>query len=241
MTVAGHTRPAQPGHALRVVSYNVHGQQDDEAALTEMIRSAGPDVLVMQEGPRRLRWRQRCADLADRTGLLYAAGGLPSLGNVVLTSQRVRVHDSRCVQFPLTPGRHLRGAVVVECSIGRTRFVVVGSHLATDPAERPGQAAVLVDVLAGVDQPVVIAADLNETSGGAAWRTLADGRLDAGGADGRPTYPAAQPRQRIDVIFVDPRFELRGCQVPDNPPARLASDHLPVVADLWLPSGEASG
>ncbi|HET9516086.1 MAG TPA: endonuclease/exonuclease/phosphatase family protein, partial [Actinoplanes sp.] len=120
------------GVRLRVLSYNVHGLRDDRAALRAVVRDLAPDVMVVQEAPRRLRWRYRCAALADDLGMVVGAGGLPSLGNLLLTTLRVRVHETSCLRFPLTPGRHLRGAVFARCSVGGTSFTVSGSHLATD-------------------------------------------------------------------------------------------------------------
>ena len=129
------------GVPLRVMSYNVHGLKDDRAALISVLRDLAPDVLLVQEAPRRFRWRHKCAALADDTGMVVAAGGLPALGNLVLVSMRVKVHEAWCMRFPLTPGRHLRGAAFVRGSVRGGRFTVSGSHLATDPAERPDQAA----------------------------------------------------------------------------------------------------
>jgi endonuclease/exonuclease/phosphatase family metal-dependent hydrolase len=223
------------GIGLRVMSYNVHGQRNDPAAVAATIRAVEPDVVAIQEGPRRLRWRHLCADLAWRSELLYAAGGQPSLGNVVLVSHRVAVARVQIIRFPLTPGRHLRGAVLVRCSVGRTPFVVLATHLSTDALERPGQAAVLVEAMADLAAPLIVAADLNETSGGAAWRTIADGLVDTGAGAAAATFPAEQPRQRIDAIFVDARWCLRRHRVVATGQAARASDHLPVVADLWLP------
>jgi endonuclease/exonuclease/phosphatase family metal-dependent hydrolase len=203
-----------------------------------VVRSLRPDVLAVQEAPRRLRWRARCADLARRLGLVYAAGGMPGLGNLLLVDLRVRVLDTWCVRFPLTPGRHLRGAALAHCSAAGREFVVAGSHLATDPAERPVQAAILAKVLSERAEPLIVAADVNEAEG-AAWAALAEGRVDAGEAAGQAaiaTFPAAMPRRRIDAIFVDRRLEVRGYRVVDSAEARRASDHLPVMADIALGS-----
>jgi endonuclease/exonuclease/phosphatase family metal-dependent hydrolase len=228
------------GPRLRVLSYNVHGLRDDTAALAAVVRAAAPDVMILQEAPRRFRWRTRSAALANSFGLVVAGGGLPALGNLVLTALRVRVHEEWCLQFPLTPGRHLRGAVFVRCSVGRTPFAVAGSHLATDPRERPGQAVILKKALADVDVPLVLGADLNERPGGNAWRTVADGLVDAavaaGQADGL-TFPVADPRHRIDAVFVDPRCEVLRYEILDSPEARRASDHFPVLVELVLPDG----
>jgi len=232
--------PAQQptGLTLRLLSHNVHGLRGDLGSLAEMVRSLRPDVMVVQEAPRRFRWRTRCADLAHRFGLFYAGGGQPALGNLLLTSLRVRVHETWAVQFPLTPGRHMRGAALARCSVGDVAFVVAGSHLATDPDERPAQAAILAKVLSDVDVPVLLAADLNDTSAGTSWRTLADGRVDVAAAAGQaetPSFPVHAPRERIDAIFADPRFEVRDYRVVDTPQARRASDHFPLLADLYLP------
>ncbi|MEU8241539.1 endonuclease/exonuclease/phosphatase family protein [Actinoplanes missouriensis] len=221
------------GVPLRVVSYNVHGMRDDRPALVGLIRELAPDVLVVQEAPRRFRWRDRCASLAADAGLVVAAGGLPALGNLLLVSLRVAVHRTWCVRYPLTPGRHMRGAVFAELSVrGAGRFVVTGSHLATDPAERPAQAARWKSELP--DMPLVLAADLNEGPGGSAWRMVADGLT----GDDRdvPTFPAVLPQRRIDGLFVSPGIAIERYEIISSDRARGASDHLPVVADLLLPS-----
>ncbi|TDB99886.1 endonuclease [Micromonospora fluostatini] len=226
------------GVRLRVVSYNVHGQRDDAAALAAVVRTAEPDVVIVQEGARRFRWRQRNAALAASFGLVVAAGGLPSLGNVLLTSLRVRVLDTRCRRFPLTPGRHLRGAAFADCLVGGARFTLAGSHLSTDPAERPAQARALRQDLAGAPWPVIAGADVNEGPDGPAWATLAEGLTDTAVAMDRAdrlTYSCADPRRRIDALFVDPRIAVLDYDVVDTPQTRRASDHFPILVDLRLP------
>lgn len=228
------------GVPLRVLSYNVHGLRDDRAALIALVRHLAPDVVIVQEAPRRFRWRHRCAALADDLHLVVAAGGLPALGNLLLTSLRVRVHDAWCLRYPLTPGRHLRGAVFANCSVRGARFAVTGSHLATDANERPEQAASWKAAIARLDPPLIAGGDLNEGPGGGAWRTVADGLLDAavpGGGGLLPTFPATVPRRRLDALFVSPDIEVSRYEVIETDQARRASDHLPVLADLLLPAG----
>jgi endonuclease/exonuclease/phosphatase family metal-dependent hydrolase len=224
------------GVPLRVVSYNVHGLRDDRAALVGLIRDLAPDVLVVQEAPRRFRWRQKCALLAAETGLVVAAGGLPSLGNLLLVSLRVAIRRSWCLRFPLTPGRHLRGAVFAEAAVRGATFTVTGAHLATDPAERPAQAARWKTELSRAEGPVIAAADLNEGPGGSAWRMVEDGL--SGSAEDVPTFPAALPQRRIDGLFVTPDVSIANYEIISTDRARAASDHLPVVADLLLPSSQ---
>jgi endonuclease/exonuclease/phosphatase family metal-dependent hydrolase len=223
------------GVSLRVLSYNVHGLDDDLGALESVVRAIAPDIVFVQEAPRRFRWRTRCAAMAHSFGMIYAAGGLPSLGNVIVTSQRVRVHETWCLQYPLTPGRHMRGAAFARCSVGRVPFVAVASHLATDDAERPDQAHLLKIAMDGCDDPVLFGGDINETSGGSAWRMLADGLIDVGAETDLPTFSVANPKRRIDAIMVDPRCEVVRFQVVDSPEVRRASDHFPIVLDVALP------
>jgi endonuclease/exonuclease/phosphatase family metal-dependent hydrolase len=223
---------------LRVVSYNVHTLRDDQGALRSVVRGLAPDVLILQEAPRRFRWRTRTASLAHDFGLVVAVGGLPALGNLVLTNLRVRVHHSSCLRFPLTPGRHLRGAALAGCSVGASRFAVVGSHLSTDPIERPGQATLLKKAMSELDAPVIVGTDLNESPGGTAWHTVADGLVDSAVAADRAevqTFSCANPQGRIDALFVDPAIQVRGYDVVDTAETRRASDHFPLVVDLTLP------
>lgn len=228
---------------VRVVSYNVHTLRDDLSALARVVRDLDPDVVIVQEAPRRFRWRAKCARLARSFGLVVAVGGLPALGNLVLTSLRVRVPDAWCLRYPLTPGRHMRGAAFARCTVGRAPFAVVGSHLSTDAAERPAQAALLKQAMEHIDAPVILGGDLNENSGGAAWRMLADGLVDVASAAGREdrfTFSCRSPRDRIDALFVDPRIEVRQYDVVDTADARRASDHFPIVADLLVPATVAT-
>jgi endonuclease/exonuclease/phosphatase family metal-dependent hydrolase len=223
---------------LRVMSYNIHSSKDDLGALAEVVRAEAPDLVLVQEAPRRFRWRARTAKLARDWGMLVAGGGLWACGNTAFATLRVTVEETRDVRFPLTPGRHLRGAVLLRCMVGRSRFVVVGTHLSLDATERVSQALELKAQLSDIEEPVIICGDFNEDSGGAGWRTLVDGLTDAAhphDAGGVHTFSCAAPRRRIDGVFVDPRCEVTAYRLIDTPEALRASDHFPVVVELDLP------
>jgi endonuclease/exonuclease/phosphatase family metal-dependent hydrolase len=205
---------------LRVLTWNVHCRKDDRAALGAEVRRLEPDIVLVQEAPRRFGWRRGCAHLADSFGMVVVAGGLPSLGNLIVSSLRVRVLDTWCLRYPLTPGRHMRGAAFARCSVGGAEFVVSGSHLATDPVERPQQAAHWKAALCNVTVPLVAAGDEHRHT---------------------PTFPAQGPRNRLDAIFVSPAIEVRRHEVVSTDAARRASDHLPVLADLKLPLYNSGG
>src|SRR5262252_8057122 len=104
--------------ALRVVACDVRGLRGVElSSLAGLIRPLGADVVVVAGAPWRIRARSRAAALADRFGLFYAAGGAPSVGNLVLVSARVSVPEAWSVQFPLVPGHRMRAAVLARCSV----------------------------------------------------------------------------------------------------------------------------
>jgi endonuclease/exonuclease/phosphatase family metal-dependent hydrolase len=229
------------GTRLRVVSYNIQSLRGEEASLAGVVRELAPHVLVVQEGlswANPLTW---CANLARRFGLAHAVGGLPGLGNVVFAAAGVIVRERWIVRYPLAFGHHPRGAVFARCSFGSAAFVVAGSHLSTDAGTRLLQARLLKDGIskAAVSTPVVLGVDVNETPAGPAWRTLAEGLVDAAEATGKedvPTFPASAPVRRLDAIFLDPRWSVLDYRVLDTERAIVASDHLPVLADVALRS-----
>jgi endonuclease/exonuclease/phosphatase family metal-dependent hydrolase len=217
---------------VRVVSYNIHSFKDDLGALAAVVADLAPDVLIVQEGARRFRWRQKNASLADRLRMVVGGGGLWSLGNLVLTTLRVRVLETHDLRYPLMPGHHMRGAVFATCEVPGARFVVTGSHLSTDAEVRSVQGAAWRAAIDGYDLPVIAAGDLNAEPGEPAWNAVADGLHVAGIA---PTHPASGPTRQIDGVFVDKRIEVASFRVIDTPKARLASDHLPIAVDLAIP------
>ena len=84
------------GIRLRVLTYNVHSRRDDVTALGTVVRDLAPDIAIIQEGPRRLRWRQKSAALARTTGLLVAGGmsaAFSTVAGLMLTGSASFSHD----------------------------------------------------------------------------------------------------------------------------------------------------
>jgi endonuclease/exonuclease/phosphatase family metal-dependent hydrolase len=222
---------------LTLLTYNVRGLRDDVGALVRVVRESGAHLVAMQETPKIFRWRTRTAELARRCGMVVVTGGAGAAGNLLLADLSLRVHATRKVFFPQTPGLHLRGAAVAEVSLDGRRVTVIGTHLSLRAEERARQARMLLD-LAGADGlPAVLAGDLNEEPGGVVSDILAGRWVDAAvaaGDPGTPTFPARGPRRRIDYVWSDPRLAVRRHSVLDSADARVASDHLPVRVTLDL-------
>jgi endonuclease/exonuclease/phosphatase family metal-dependent hydrolase len=102
-------------------------------------------------------------------------------------------------------------------------------HLGLSGEERTEHARELTDLLAG-REPVVLGGDLNEGPEEPAARWMAARFWDAARDAGR-TFPAWEPRARIDYLFVSEGVRVERAWVGGDRFARL-SDHLPVLADL---------
>lgn len=219
--------------SLRVVTYNVRSLRDDRDALVRVIRGLSADVVCMQEAPRRLRWRARCAALARDTGLLYVGGGGTAGGSMMLASLRVDVRSTLEYRFSRTPGLHERGAVAAVVELGGAAAVVASVHLGLDSTERlrhRSELVGMVDRFGG--QVTVLAGDINERPDMPAWRAIADEFTDAGAADDTPTFSTRDPRRRIDGVFVRGPARVASYGVVDGADVQAASDHRPVVVDV---------
>ncbi|MCC2335537.1 endonuclease/exonuclease/phosphatase family protein [Cellulomonas wangsupingiae] len=222
---------------LRVMTYNLRGLREEVDALVEVVRTARPDVLAVQEPPRGLTGRARLRRFAARTGLRVAVGGGGARTTALLVVPHRSVREAAGMRLPWRVGLTRRG--VATARVDGVRVVVV--HLGLRAAERARHVDLVTRrLLRGEDGPVVVAGDLNERPGGPSWHALggaAGGLQDAataGDAD-QPTYPADVPRLRIDVVLVDGRLPVLGAQVPDHAAVGVASDHRPLVVDVHLP------
>lgn len=216
--------------SLRVLSYNIRSLRDDTDALFEVVRAAQPDVVCVQEAPRFLRWRSRCADLARRTGLVVVSGGRTAGDSLLLAHVRVGVREAHAVRLTPTPGLHRRGLAYARVRVDGDELVVASAHLGLCADERVRHAAEISALLSPYSLPVVLGADVNEPPGSAAWEALHT-RWPAAPALGG-TFTARSGRQRIDAVFTD--LAVRSAHVLTGGQVERASDHRPVLVDLDL-------
>jgi endonuclease/exonuclease/phosphatase family metal-dependent hydrolase len=230
---------------IRFLTYNVHGLRSGIPAVAEVIRAAAPDIVVIQEGPRLVRWRTRCAELARQCGLVYVAGGHPSRGNVIMSSVRAQVRATTAGRFTRTPRQQVRGAAAALLQVAGVPIGVIGLHAGLWASERRRHSAEIITLAtqlrASGAAGVVLAGDFNEGPTAGSFVDLRAAFRDAwtiAPEGGEMTWP--DPPARIDWVLVEPTIEVLGCGVPDLrlPPSAVAkaSDHLPVLARLRLPS-----
>lgn len=231
---------------IRVLSYNIRSMRDDRAALARIIRAGAPDLVFIQEAPRFFRWRKAAAWLARETDLVYVTGGATATGPMILSSLRATVEHAEDVLLPRTPGLHRRGFATAVVRFGRARLSAVSCHLSLNAAERYEQAGMLLGRLSTMGAAHAVAAgDLNERPYGRAFRRLTAELQDARAVKpwgSEYTSTAARPHQRIDAVLATPGIDVLGCGVPAGLPGiteadlRAATDHLPVLAALRVPT-----
>jgi len=220
---------------LRVVSYNIRTLRDDRSAVVRVLRGLDADVVCIQEAPRFWRWRSRCAALARESGLLYVGGGGTTGGTMMLASLRVDVQSSIEYRFSRTPSLHMRGAVAARVHRAGASLVVASVHLGLDRDERARHRNELVGLVDRFGSEVtVVAGDINERPDQPTWRTIAAEFADAAAGDETPTFSTADPRRRIDGVFVRGPARVTAYRIADDPDVLVASDHRPVVVDLRL-------
>jgi endonuclease/exonuclease/phosphatase family metal-dependent hydrolase len=214
------------------MSYNVKDFTMDRHAAARVVRVLAPDVLCLQEVPRRLSGTWRVAAFARECGLQWSGHHRGSGGTTIFTSLRVHVHGVSHLPLAVRPWQRTRGYAVARVSLpGHPPIVVASVHLGLDAAERERHTTQILQTLTTAEC-VLVAGDLNEGESGASWRLLAS-RLRLASAPS-PTYPSEAPRDLLDVIFASTRL-------PADPPMELlvqegdlvaASDHRPVWVDV---------
>jgi endonuclease/exonuclease/phosphatase family metal-dependent hydrolase len=221
---------------MRVLSWNVHGLRDDRRVLTQLVRDCDPDVFLVQEAPKYLRWRARCAALARECGLLYVTGGGTTGGSALLVNMRVDVKRTAEVCLSRQWGWPARGVAAAVVAKEGAQIAVASIHLPLDPPQRLEHARRIVEILDRSDAPRALAGgDINERPGHSAWQTLYDAGLRDLGPGSGPTFPAARPQKRIDGVLATDAVEVLDYEVLDAPGVERASDHRPVLVTVRVP------
>ena len=229
---------------LRLLSYNVRSMRDDVDALARVMREIAPDVAIIQEAPRFLRWRSKCAALARRAGMVLVTGGRGSGANLVLSSLAVEVLDRHELAFTTDKHLHHRGAAIAVLKLRGARFAVAGTHLDLIEAPRLRHLDELADFAARTlpeNAPLIVGGDLNAVPSSATWQRMQQFGTDTfaavGTGDGL-TYSTVAPVRRIDGVFADARLTPVRAEAIDSADVRVASDHRPLVVELLLPDAE---
>ena len=228
---------------VTVVSYNIHrgvglDRRLDLDRIADVIGETAPDVVGLQEviceagGAAADQVAYLASELEmERVMGETRAHGTGTYGNAVLTRLPVLASARR----DLSQGaREPRGCLRVDLDVKGTPLHVFNCHLGLALSERRRQLALLrrfVRDSARLVGPRVLVGDFNEWHRGPITRGLRR-EFSSPMRRMRRTHPAMFPLFALDRIYWDVELQGQEFHVHRSRLARLASDHLPVVARL---------
>jgi endonuclease/exonuclease/phosphatase family metal-dependent hydrolase len=231
---------------FRVMTYNIHvgvgmDKKLDLKRIADVITHEQPDLVGLQEvdrGVKRTEGKDEIAELASMTRMDYAfahnldfQGG--QYGVAILSRSLIRNIDHRMYENKREIER--RGMLRVEVDVGGKTLNFITTHLDYQYQDgREFETQQLLGFLSAVKGPIVVVGDFNDEPLGSAYGLMLtkfqDGWKDGHSREVGLSYPADKPVKRIDYIFYRSAdgVRVKKAWVVDS----LASDHVPVVADL---------
>ena len=230
---------------LRVATYNIHRCRGMDGRtsvqrVADVIRSIEADVVALQEvigaGPTT-------GGHAEELGALLGMGWVMSparhlrgalFGNVVLSRLPIRHHTQYDLSWKTCEPRCCQR---VDIAIDNDTLHLYNVHLGTAFLERRYQAGRLSGFVHDkrVGQPKIVLGDFNEWMRGLATTMLTE-RLQSidlrSHLSRRRTYPGVFPVLHLDHIYYEGTVEVVKLELPRTRLSLMASDHLPLVAEL---------
>jgi endonuclease/exonuclease/phosphatase family metal-dependent hydrolase len=230
---------------LRVATYNIHRSRGldgrtNPARVAEVIRAIDADVIALQEvigaGPHSQGHAEEIGALVGMGWVMAPTRHLRSslFGNVVLSRHPITHHTQYDLSWKTCEPRCCQR---VDIAFGNDTLHLYNVHLGTAFLERRHQAGRLTAILHDrrIGMPKVVLGDFNEWMKGLATSVLNE-RLQSidlrKHLKRRRTYPGVFPVLHLDHIYYEGKVEVEKVELPRTRLALMASDHLPLVADL---------
>lgn len=230
---------------MRIASYNIRKSvgldyKRDPLRILDVLNEIDADVVFLQEVDRRTGDRESTLlpELLESycdykpVDIAVREHSLGWHGNVILIRKEATCHSAWRIELPtLEP----RGAIAAEISIAGLKLRCVAAHLGLLARIRKAQVRRIVSALRlePTGLPTIIAGDFNE------WRR-AHSCIDMFGSDfrplmPRPSFPSALPIVPLDRIIISSDITVSEVASHRSKKAAIASDHLPIWAELELP------
>ncbi len=230
---------------LRVATYNIHrcsglDGRTSVSRIADVIRAIEPDVIALQEV---VGASPTSPGHAEELGALLGMGWVMAptrhlrqalFGNVVLSRLPIVHHAQYDLSWKTCEPR---GCQRVEIEVGSHTLHLYNVHLGTAFLERRYQAGRLSAIVHDrrIGQPKIVLGDFNEWMKGLATQMLSE-RLKSidlrAHLRRKRTYPGVFPVVHLDHIYYEGTVEVTKLELPRTRLALMASDHLPLVADL---------
>ncbi len=236
---------------LRVATYNIHrcrgmDRRVRPERIAAVLATIAPDIVALQEviGPG-LTGPGHAEELGAALGMGWIMAPARELrrhqfGNVVLSRYPIREHARLDLSWKTCEARCAQ-RVAIDIG-GSAPLHVYNAHLGTALLERRYQAPRLAEWIQTrqVLGPRLVLGDFNEWGRGLVADVLAD-RLNSVDLyphlKRRRTYPGFFPLLHLDHIYFSGHVEIRRVELPRSRLALVASDHLPLVADVRIRLG----
>lgn len=204
----------------------------------QVINGLCAQIVVLQETDKRLPPRPAALphDMVEADGwniLPFGApfgspgGSLGWHGNAMLISAGITIGDIAHMNLP---GLEPRGAIRADLDTPIGPLRVVGLHLGLLQRHRLLQMSAIMRALRDLPaRPTILAGDFNDWSRGAALDATAHGVSFTATP---PSFPAPRPVARLDRFALSPELRALATGAYSARPAHVASDHLPVWADI---------
>jgi len=237
-------------HAIRIVTYNIHkcrgldGRTRPER-IAAVLAAIDADIVALQEviGASPLK-AGHAAEIGAALGLGWVMASTRHIrnalyGNVVLSRFPVKHHQQHDLSWKTCEPRLVQR---VDLAINGDHDILhfYNVHLGTALLERREQAQRLASIVHDrrVNGPKIVLGDFNEWARGLATDVLAE-KLHSidlrAHLQRKRTYPGFFPLVHLDHIYYEgARVEIDKVWLPRDRMAMMASDHLPLVADLKL-------
>jgi endonuclease/exonuclease/phosphatase family metal-dependent hydrolase len=233
---------------LRIATYNVHrcrgmDRRTIPARVANVLRDIDADIIALQEvigaGPAGAGQAEEIGAALGMGWVMTAVRHLRNhlFGNVLLSRFPIAHHSQYDLSWRTCEARACQRA---DLDIGGPELLhVYNVHLGTAVLERRYQAPRLASYVHDrrVTGPKVILGDFNEWMRGLATKTLSSlfDSIDIHAhLQRRRTYPGLFPLLHLDHIYYDGDVEVRSVELPRTRTALMASDHLPLVANLRI-------
>lgn len=233
---------------LRIATYNIHRCRGMDrrvmpSRIIEVLRDIDADIIALQEvvgaGPTGAG---QAEEIGAGLGMGWVMTSVRRLrqnlfGNVVLSRLCVTHHSQYDLSWRTCEPRACQ-RVDLEVAAGKTLHVY-NVHLGTAVLERRYQAPRLAAYVHDrrVSGPKIVLGDFNEWVRGLATRTLSSlfESIDIRAhLRRRRTYPGIFPVLHLDHIYYEGQVEVLRLEMPRTRRTMMASDHLPLVADLRI-------
>ncbi|MGP4081486.1 endonuclease/exonuclease/phosphatase family protein [Pseudalkalibacillus sp. R45] len=251
---------------VRVMTYNIHAGAGSDGAydidrIANVIEESGAEIIGLQEVD--VHWGARSnndniiEDLAEQLDMHYFFAPIYDFDPVSEDAPRRQFGVAVLSKYPIVQATNQEitrlstqdaepepklspgfAEAIINVKGALVPFYVTHLDYRGDPTIRTMQVDDMLNIFEGQAGDKILVGDMNATPEAPELAPLFDMFTDAWAVAGDDspgfTYSALSPTKRIDYIFTSDNMTVQHSEISST----LASDHLPVIADITLTRGD---